>query len=325
MDGEDGTPMEMETGLPQGSPVSPVLFLLYIADLGKTVEQRSPPTVGLSFVNDITWIEKGDTPQEVATKLRRRARETLQWADHNAVQIETDKTEAIFFSKSRKKRTKAKRIRFDLRGQEVQFNQKATRWLGVFIDSQLTLRDHCNTWANKARAAQNRVRRLSGPNGLSPDACRKIQMACVQSIEQARKVTGMLKSTPTGALMAAAGMKPAKVLVDKRENGFAARLLARPVNHVSEEYPTPWGDLQNEAAGRFGSTPVEAIKSGCQDTILAGTVRIETNPDAAYKFAEENLATDGEVFWTDGSRLDNGRTGAGCVWLRNSQNSDGRA
>ena len=135
MDGEEGDPIPVNTGLPQESPVSPVLFLLYIADLGKKMESRYPGTTGLSFVDDVTWIEVGWTAKEVADKLKKRAKRTLEWADKNAVQIEADKTEAIFFSRSTRQRRKAKELAWPVGNNTCKFNQEATRWLGVYLDS----------------------------------------------------------------------------------------------------------------------------------------------------------------------------------------------
>lgn len=33
VDGQDGEPLGVTTGLPQGSPISPVLIAIYIADI----------------------------------------------------------------------------------------------------------------------------------------------------------------------------------------------------------------------------------------------------------------------------------------------------
>jgi hypothetical protein len=54
MNGEPGLAIETNIGLPQGSPVSPVLFLIYIADLVALIEKEVDRTVGLSFVDDVT-------------------------------------------------------------------------------------------------------------------------------------------------------------------------------------------------------------------------------------------------------------------------------
>lgn len=46
VDGQDGKPMEV-TGLPQGSPISPVLFALYIAEIHTAVESQVEDNRGI--------------------------------------------------------------------------------------------------------------------------------------------------------------------------------------------------------------------------------------------------------------------------------------
>ena len=64
---------------------------------------------------------------------------------------------------------------------QVAYNKEATRWLGVYLDSSLTLKEHHRTRMRKARQAEGRLRRLTGQFGLTPDHCRRIQVVCVQA------------------------------------------------------------------------------------------------------------------------------------------------
>ena len=63
----------------------------------------------------------------------------------------------------------------------VPFNKMATRWLGVWLDSQLMLRDHHATRLKHGQKAMTRLQCLTGQMGLSPANCRKVMTACVQS------------------------------------------------------------------------------------------------------------------------------------------------
>ena len=54
LDGQDGDEMPVTTGLPQGSPVSPVLFAIYVADIHRVVEDQVEDSRGISFVDDVT-------------------------------------------------------------------------------------------------------------------------------------------------------------------------------------------------------------------------------------------------------------------------------
>lgn len=66
--------------------------------------------------------------------------------------------------------------------QEVKFNDKATRWLGVWLDSGLTFVTHIKERVKKAQAAEARIKGLTRTYGLPPGLIRKIQIGAVQSI-----------------------------------------------------------------------------------------------------------------------------------------------
>ena len=99
VDGQDSEPIDVTTGLPQGSPISPVLFAIYIADIHHAVEDKTEDCRGISFVDDVTWVAEGRNLDEVVHKLEKCAELSLSWAKDNAVSFETSKTEAILFTR----------------------------------------------------------------------------------------------------------------------------------------------------------------------------------------------------------------------------------
>lgn len=133
IDGHINPEKDVETGIPQGSPVSPVLFLIYISGVFDAVTAKSPETVSVSFMDDLGFLASGNSIQEVANCLEKTGEAVLRWGLSNAVTYDIAKTEAILFSRARNKKAKeemaATRLRFG--EQEIKFNNKATRWLGV--------------------------------------------------------------------------------------------------------------------------------------------------------------------------------------------------
>ena len=119
VDGQDGEPMAMEvtTGLPQGSPISPALFAIYIADIHGAVEDQVEDSRGISYVDDVAWIVEGVDVDDVS-RMERCAQTSLEWADSNAVRFEESKTEAILFSNRRRHRQCRREIRVGSRSEE---------------------------------------------------------------------------------------------------------------------------------------------------------------------------------------------------------------
>ena len=157
---------------------------------------------------------------------------------------------------------------------EVSSNKHATRWLGVWIDSKMTLKEHHSARMKSARKAMGRLRRLTGQMGLCPDACRKALVACGQATalygaelwwdgrkgagvknrcDELQKlenqlgwaVTGNFRTTNLGVVMAASGLRPAECLLNNRSRRHALRLMSLPKGNQARSLP---GD--NTAMGR---------------------------------------------------------------------------
>ena len=186
--------------------------------------------------------------------LEKVAKTVIEWGIRNAVTYDTSKTEAVLFSKVR--RQKLNKQLFDTKikvgSERISFNKEATRWLGIWVDSQLKFSSHIHERIKRARIAEIQIKGLTRMYGLVPGLVRRIQLSVVQSTalygsehwwkgqknhehtfqqlfnRQARAITGMYRSTPVHPLLCEAGIIPASTHLDYRQRLYAHRLLSFP-------------------------------------------------------------------------------------------------
>lgn len=74
------------------------------------------------------------------------AQTALEWGTLNAVTYDTSKTEAVLFSKSHRQRLsrQLRETKLKVVNEQISFNKEATRWMGVWLDSQLKFTSHIN-------------------------------------------------------------------------------------------------------------------------------------------------------------------------------------
>jgi hypothetical protein len=99
-DWKEGDSMDVETGVPHESPVSPVLFIIYLSGLFGRVEDEEEEcgSEGISFVDDVAWVVEGEDVGECTQRLEGCAKAAQIWAKENACQIDIEKTEVILFT-----------------------------------------------------------------------------------------------------------------------------------------------------------------------------------------------------------------------------------
>jgi len=227
---------------------------------------------------------------------------------------------------------------------EVQYNKEATRWLGVWLDSMLTLNDHTKKIFAKARRAQNRVRSLITKKGLSPEGCQQIQIAAVQAVawsgaelwwkgqknraqdvqqilnEQGRRVTGCFRMTPQEALMNDTGLRPANEIPNNQVRWYKMRQMMMPDASGGGRMIKMEGNVIRRVKGidelipedypfekrRYEGTTLPEIKKR-----LKGQVIIQEEEQALEEARKER---NGSVLWTDGLRKEDEWVGCAVVW-----------
>jgi hypothetical protein len=239
---------EVETGVPQGSPISPILFLIYIRDLFQNLKDVYP----LSYIDDIALATSSTSWNKNVKVLQREVKKLTQTGQSQAIQFDLAKTELLHFAKSDKAR--AATITLPA-GEKIKPARKAVRWLGIWFDPFLDFKEHMKIRAIKALATFNRMDRLANlENGLTANSLRQIYRACVntaldygspiwwkpgrsiaplESIQSkaARRILGVFRTAPALPTALEAGLPPPAVRLERLSVLYGLRVKDLPGEH----------------------------------------------------------------------------------------------
>ena len=128
-------------GVPQGSILGPLLFLLYINDLGNMCSS----TTSILFADDTNIFKIGNNLKEMEDELNSELSKISIWLRANKLSLNIGKTHFMLFS-NKKRRHYDLNIKID----ETKIEEvKKTKFLGVIIDNKLTWKDHVAHVASK--------------------------------------------------------------------------------------------------------------------------------------------------------------------------------
>ena len=100
-DGFTSDPIPMCTGIPQGSPLSPILFLVFASGLLEQIEGENG-AVGLGFVDDTNIIVWGRSAEENCRRLDQIHERCLAWARWHGAAFAPKKYKLIHFTRRKK-------------------------------------------------------------------------------------------------------------------------------------------------------------------------------------------------------------------------------
>ena len=124
----------IKCGVPQGSILGPLLFLLYINDLSKVSEYFMP----ILFADDTNLIATGYNLNNIVSEINKEIANIYAWVKANKLSLNIDKTKFMLFT--------PKCVTRSINGTFIDGNKimevTETKFLGVIIDCKLNCSPH---------------------------------------------------------------------------------------------------------------------------------------------------------------------------------------
>jgi len=132
--GTDTEKITIDAGVPQGYPISPILYLFYNVDLLDVPGSRG---LSLGFIDDIAYGVQGESDVHNARELERMLIKAEKWREGHGARFETTKYVLTHFTRSRTTPT----ANITITGTTIEPSQEA-RYLGVIFDRKLHFAQH---------------------------------------------------------------------------------------------------------------------------------------------------------------------------------------
>ena len=191
---------QVQVGIPQGSPISPILYLFYNACLIRDCENRGLGTSPMAFVDDNNVLAIGNSTEANVRSLGEIEVKCKNWERTHGSKFNRNKFHLVHLARARRNDLDRPIV---LSGQVIEA-EKHIRTLGVQIDQKLTGQAHIRKVVAKAPEYEKVLRTLAGSTwGASLGATREVYL---RAIRPAITYGAALWYRPEGVLAAAKGM-----------------------------------------------------------------------------------------------------------------------
>ncbi|MBW0517154.1 hypothetical protein O181_056869 [Austropuccinia psidii MF-1] len=245
---------QIPNGLPQGSPLSVTLYLLYNSSLLlPTPPSLKENNISLAYIDDVVHLLATNTTQQGQAKIEEVMTRSKGWALRHGAVFDEKKTNLMIFTR---KRQATKEITI---AGTTYVLQKELKWLGVTLTPTLTPTRHIQMVKTKARTKLSQLGRIIRPTfGLSQREARTLIAAVLKPrilhgsiiwyteknkktvekllttifFQAVRLCAGMMKQTPSPFLKLYGGIKDLTKQHVKLTHNYIHSKLTAPADNA---------------------------------------------------------------------------------------------
>ena len=146
------TPKTITMGVPQGSILSPTIFLLYINDMAKS----SDALKFIHFADDTTVFASHKNLNSVTDAINNGLENIDEWLKANRLSLNVEKTSYMLFSNKKSTDCPIFKIR-----NQILSNVSNAKFLGIHLDDKLSFKNHVDTLCKKLSQSLGAFRKIA--------------------------------------------------------------------------------------------------------------------------------------------------------------------
>lgn len=256
--GFESAPFALTHGLPQGSPRSPLLYLLYNTSL-LDVADTTNHAEALGFIDDVVLLTSANDNHQLKGQMQTLAYRQLQWAKRHGAIFDVNKSNWVLFSPQEP----ASPITIDFGDRKRLAPIHQVKWLGITFDDRLTFKQHrLNTLAKGSQRSGFLASISHSQWGIPPHLLKTLLTTTIHAAIDygvaawmplevpryftdklstidhtcARAALGALKSTPAAFLDHDFGLTPPKIRLQAKILQYIAKALTKPNHHPAHGF-----------------------------------------------------------------------------------------